>query len=1151
MKPDLKSVSSKYPKQNIWVNASAGSGKTYQLVERFTALLLSGVAADKILCLTYTRAAATEMRQRIINNLSQLVNLDTNALQKKIANYLEDTRLTSEDMIRAQNLLFAILDVQGGLNVMTIHAYCQSVIGRFPLESEILPAMDVADEHQARKIRLEALELLSQKIIKEQQKFPQMAQTLQNLARLREFNNIGKLLEQLRVQLVDFSNQQINFKMKKLANFFAVEIDENPQNLQQSYQQKLRANKLQWQQAFEALRNEGGKENLGLANGIEKLLLQNFLPSHVHSIVMTGEGTLRKRLGTKNIAEEVRDFLQQMQLEFAAYQQQQHRIDIFHATQDAVRLCIAYREFYSELKNHYGVVDYDDLINKMHLLLSGENAGWVSYKCDGGFSHILLDEAQDTNPRQWQIIRNICENIFEKGTLFTVGDPKQSIFSFQGADLSSFQRSRDEFEAQSCVGEHPETRLREMELNRSFRTCQEILDFVDHVFQNYPTLMGLDHQWQKHIAHRNHSGYVEVWPMIHYQKGNSDDGYKHFAEMIANKIAGILHQKLILPSTQKPVRYGDIMILMTKRDQLASYLIYALQEKKIPVTGLDKYKLANDIAYEDVMAMLEFINLPQNDLNLAALLKSPFINISEEMLFTLTHNRKDSLWERVAEFSETDAHIDLIHRWLQGFLAKADLLTPFEFLNLFYYTHAVVEPEFTVFEVMQARLGNKAADTLEQLLMLAENYEAQAEISLYGFMAWVHQSEAEVKRDFATINQVKMQTIHAAKGLEAPIIFMPYLGKTKSPNQDMIYYENEVVNEEGSKNTLPIFVPYAQLQTPELEKVNRKREIKQREEKFRLLYVAMTRAQDQLYLMGIEVSTKQKKSPESVPENWFEVVNKAIENESELPQFSQFILPEIASSTTEAILQVQADATYAQFGTTTQDFIGKKLASMNQEIGGNETEIATLPDWLRVQADIKKFKQLPRLPVSQGDDDELTDLQSKKQESTSVSNVLRGTLIHKILEKIPDLNLIQQEQTMIINPQLAEFIANLLQQNGLDRMQAQKDAEKIIALVEKYASYFQNSENMRSEVAVSGQVHYQGQDYRVDAVIDRLIIFPDKLVILDYKTGQPNAYKRKRYHRALNIYGVLMANIYPEKKIEAGLLWIDHLEFEAVLLDLL
>ncbi|MCH9845200.1 MAG: UvrD-helicase domain-containing protein [Alphaproteobacteria bacterium] len=1105
--------------QNIWMDASAGSGKTYQLVERFTALLFADIAADKILCLTYTNAAAAEMRQRIIKNLAEMTHLDDDVLRAKIATYhgCKQDAISNAQCNDARNLILKLLDAPEGLAIQTIHSYCQSILARFPLEAGIFPRTQIVADSQKQQIADEALDLL---LDRGGQNAP-LYTMLEQMMRYKDFNSLCDLLKNM-LNIHYFYDghypQQTGDFNEKFKQFLGLKADDDLPKITKNYDALFASKRNQFEHAAQRLAGSG-KADQKVAHHL-KSYLKNKQLTELKTFFQTSTGTPRKDLCTKALKGDIGDFLDEMAVHYAAFDTAYKHFTIAEASHDLLNLFTYFQTAYQRLKNYYGVVEYDDLIVKMNALLNSEYAAWVLYKCDGGFSHILLDEAQDTNPLQWQIIKNIAERLFEKGALFVVGDKKQSIFSFQGADVDEFESNYQYFAAKSQA-EHDAkttTKLQTQKLQENRRSCAEIMDFVNLVFGKQSGELGLADDFPSHSAYRalpQDKGYVELWQLRHYQRGEKEVAMAEYARDIAHQMHILLASNTILPSTGKRIQPGDMMILVRKRDEMAHLIVKALRDKGVAVTGLDKYKLSEHIVYQDMMALLEFANLPQNDLNLAALLKTPFIDLSEQELFSLAHQRGDlSLYQSLHQQSETNQKFHKIATWLQqAVLNRADLLSPAEFLHEIYHKPLPLSPDISVMQAYHGRMASEALDNLQQLLDLAYQYQSEETPSFYGFTHWLYLNKAEIKRDFAQINQVKLQTIHAAKGLEAPIVFVPCLGKSRNKNSgDNIYGAGQL-----GKNDYPLWVPYSEMKTEIFTQIDENDKEKQRREEARLLYVALTRARDQLYLMGIEEEVKQSSSNNI---SWYQLIDEGL----------------MASGVVANSQETRC------WGTP----LGAAIDGVMVDEGdARQKEITLLPQWADTPITATKDTKMPFHAPSQAS--KQTNEQDKPQQGANhvmQYAALRGSLIHKILERLSAMG-------GVLGHEAEATIMRYLANNGLTKQQAKEDAAQIMQLIASYPQFFNpqmaamTHQKILNEVPIVGDVTDEsGKVKSFYGIIDRLMIGGDKVLVLDYKTGKRTMRKLQNYQKVMQIYAQLLTPLYPRCHIETALLWVDELLFD-------
>ena len=1161
---------------NIWVDASAGSGKTYQLVERFTSLLFAGVPADKILCLTYTNAAAIEMRNRIINNLSELTQLDEPDLREKIAPYYgygtNTHKVTTAQLDHARNLLLHVLDAPEGIAIQTIHAYCQSVLGRFPLEAKLFPGTGIISDYQQKMLMEEALDVL----IDQGGLSANLLQPLKIMMGFKDFDGLPKILSQL--TSIHYWHQgalpqnlpQVALLAQHIKTMLQLAPDSSIAGLRQALQQTwdTAENLKQFEISAHALHASGkstdGKYGQIISSYLaDNLLAGNLQVDNLHALFLTDKGEPRKSLATKAISADVKDFLALKQQEYLDYYQQVKCHKIAEATIASIELTVGYHQIYQQLKAIAGVVDYDDLILKMYHLLQGAMGAWVLYKCDGGFSHILLDEAQDTNPLQWEIIKNLAENnLFDKGSLFVVGDKKQSIFSFQGANIDNFDDSYQHFTHQTKMLGNQQAVLKNQQLQENRRSCPEIMQLVNHVFTGRAQILGLQTDFPVHKAHRqtaSDTGYVELSPMLYYERANREFAYQAYAQLIVQKIKNLLASQIILPSTKTAVKPGDIMVLLPKRDDLAHMLVAYLRKEQIPVTGLNKYLLSDHIVYQDMLLLLEFVNLPANDLNLACLLKSPMVNLSEDELFELSYQReRNSLYQSLqakASAPDADEKWQKILSWLHQILACADMGTAVDFLLDCYHLDLPLLPQVNLYHAYHARMDVEAIDILEQLLELAQKYSADETASLYGFVEFLYENDAEIKRDFAEINQVKMQTIHGAKGLEAPIVFLCYLGKQKHKPEDAIYRMSSLT-QQYTDTDYPIWVPYAEMKTELFLLADEAQKMKQWQEKNRLLYVALTRARDQLYLMGLQAQTAENK--DDAQESWYDLVASGIDNNLTDYQHKEFtavaddniFLADIASDDDEDEASNQSAQISIRYAGTADGVVAASTQIHDAQQDDAQISPATLPTWARLSPDITEESQAQRyFSPSNYHARKAEALQQSVGAPAMASGsqqvmqyaALRGRLIHKILERVPlslTVDKLQAQEKLLIK---------FLVKNGLSTQQAQDDTQQLLQVIAQYPEFFvidKSRIDARSEVPIMGTILQDNAPVTFRGIIDRLLIGDKQVLILDYKTGKQTAEKTAKYQQVMQIYHDLLLPLYPAHQISAGLLWVDMPSFE-------
>ena len=543
----------------------------------------------------------------------------------------------------------------------------------------------------------------------------------------------------------------------------------------------------------------------------------------------------------------------------------------------ALRLGRAFALAWDKAKLREGLLDFDDQIRRAAKLLgSSDQADWIRYKLDRRFDHILVDEAQDTNSAQWAIINALTGDFFTglgqhdnaMRTLFVVGDYKQAIFRFQGTSPENFEAARIRVRTQMAGAAqnaemlrsnlHPRP-LREYGLGRSFRTAQPVLDFVDRAIAHIgPENFGLDHTPDPHTGEVR-PGYVALWRPVGLARDDAepddpDEGAQSWISkpdrLLAENIALQVKQWIdpngqgfqLVKGEQRRAAAGDVMVLVRKRRELAGLIVARLHAHGVPVAGVDRLRLGAPLAVRDLMAALRFAAQPLDDLNLACLLGSPLIGWSQEQL--LDHGWREPhvrLWDHLRGQSHTDVAAALTR--LGEVLSRADFESPQKML------HWLLVGPWQARRKLVGRLGREANDPIDELVNAAHAYAASGTASLAGFIQWFDAGEGELKREAGNSGDlVRVMTVHGAKGLQAPIVILA--DATGNP-------------EGGRPRGLDLPDPAAPdvraIPLPALRKEERtgriadhfeKAELAEAQEHWRLLYVAMTRAEEALFVGG-------------------------------------------------------------------------------------------------------------------------------------------------------------------------------------------------------------------------------------------------------------------------------------------------------------
>ena len=1119
------------PEASVWVSASAGTGKTKVLTDRVLGLLVTApdLEPQKILCITFTRAAAAEMETRIADRLGRWAMDDDAALALELEDLLGG-KPSERQMDRARHLFALVLDTPGGMNIQTLHAFCQSLLRRFPLEANIAPHFALLDERDADEMLLDAED------------------DLLRLARRDADASIAKALANLTLQIGDadrFTGLLANLArargrlgrlledaggiaplIRRVQELLGVGPGESRASLAEAASRDDAFDQMGLRLALDALA-DGSKTDQQrgavLANwlALESRGLDAFEP--YANVYLTGDRfkgdvAIRKTLITKKAAEKSPGVDTILAAEAARIQrcyQTMQAATVAECTEAMLRVGEALVEGYQSRKARRGLLDYDDLIAEAGQLLERPGvAPWVLFKLDGGIDHILIDEAQDTSPDQWRIVEAIANEYFAgagthetRRTVFAVGDVKQSIYSFQGADPSAFQAMRAHFGAQVPAADET---WRDVDLNMSFRSAPAVLQAVDAVFSQDTAAQGvaLDGNPIHHLASRKGAaGLVELWQPVEPRESDDPPPWKppvervrgdvpqtRLARLVAARIAKMVEGSELLEAHGRPIRAGDIMVLVRHRTGFVDDLVRALKEASVGVAGVDRMVLTEQIAVMDLMAMARVALLPEDDLNLACVLKSPLLGLSEDDLFQLAYGRNGTLWDTLrnrAQGGET-VYADAYYH-LGNVAARADHSQPFEFFS------EILSGEMRGREKLLARLGPDAEDPIGEFLNLALQFEASHVPSLEAFLHWLSSSEVEIKRDLeqGNIDAVRVMTVHGAKGLQAPIVFLPDTMQVPITSAGLLWPEGE-----DKRDHALLWPPrrafYDPVSEAELDKLKAHRD----EEYRRLLYVAMTRAEDRLYVCGW-------RSKNAEPEDcWYHLIRGGLED--------------IAEPAPEPFLQSHGETASAEVLrlTSSQTDAVEEEAEIPSEI------LAPLPDWALAPPAPEPEAPTPLMP-SRPDGEEPAAVSPLG--GPDGSRFLRGNLVHALLQTLPELD--EAQRPAAAKAYLARPV------HGLDgAAQAAIASETLGVLADpEFAELF--GPGSRAEVPLTGRIG----DQIVSGQLDRILVKENEVWVIDFKTNRPppriEAQVPEVYVRQMAIYRTALSQIYPGRRVRCVLLW--------------
>ncbi|MCA3245208.1 MAG: double-strand break repair helicase AddA [Azospirillum sp.] len=1079
------------PDFTVWVSANAGAGKTHVLTTRIVNLLLRAVRPSAILCLTFTKAAAAEMRGRLARLLAEWATCTDadlrTALRERLGRAPDDA-----EMARARVLFASVLEAPGGLRIQTIHAFCESLLKRFPLEAGVPPHFAVADEATAGELLTRARAALVAD--------PASAASLRIVASAANEARVFDLIDAVvgeGAKLDALAEAGIEAEIARRRAAFGLGPDDTPASLRAAYVAGLDMPALR--AAIGAMGTQGSD-----ANRTQAAVLSAWLdgdkddPEPWLKILLTEKGTPRQKWLVKKFQDSAPEhaavlFAEQRRAE--SFATATAAAEIHRRSSALLRLAATVRHGYAARKAAAALLDYDDLIAKAVRLLEA-GAAWVLYKLDGGIEHVLVDEAQDTAPAQWRVVRALTAEYFAgegtaaRGrTVFVVGDEKQSIFSFQGADLDAFAATRTDFAARAG------TAWREVPLQVSFRSAPAVLEIVDRAFAGEGGRKGVS---QSEIAHRARragaGGRVDLWPLFledekvarrHWDRPVDYEGTTHPSTRLATAIASTLAAWIgreTLPALGRTVEAGDVLILVRKRDRFFEAMVKALKRAGVPVAGADRLVLGAEIAVMDLLALARFCLQPGDDLSLAEALKSPLFGFDDEDLFALAHGREGRLWRALRTRAEERPLWLRARETLRALRAKADFAAPYEF-----FAGALDAADGKA--AMLARLGPDAADPLDEFLAAALAFERAHPPSLQQFLAWFERGGAQVKRDMEGAHgRVRVMTVHGAKGLEAPVVFLPdTCGLPAAPKAPLWSVDAPA---------FPLWWPTGKDTFQTCADAKAAATARALAEYRRLLYVAATRARDRLVVCGWAKDAAK-------PESWYTTLAAAIESH---PAAKPDKRPDGADIVVVERTPVDVDAAAAP------GFVSRP--------------VNPLPGWAAARtAPAEPEPPKPLVPSREAE----APAAASPLAAARAQGLKRGTLIHRLLQTLPDL------------PADARAAAarRFLDRpgHGLTEAERAEIARETLALFElpEFAAAW-SGEGL-AEAAIVARVGGRALAGR----IDRIVVTADAVHVIDFKTNRPPPERVEdvppAYLAQLAAYRAALIPLYPDRPIRAALLW--------------
>lgn len=1121
------------PTINAFVTANAGTGKTKTLIDRVARLLLRKVRPEAILCVTYTRAAAAEMQHRLFRRLGDWSVMDNDRLREELTALAGEGEAPADDLqlSEARKLFAKALETPGGLKIQTIHAFCEKLLRRFPVEAAISPGFTIMDEAGAALIAREARASLATRALDEPGLVADAYSRLSVALDIERFEAMFRAFEERRAALADYVARcgGLTGLPAAIAEACGLDLLEDPEAIEAEALSPPAVDAQAWRRAAVTLTLRNGVTDVNngriCAAVAEAAALGQGLPDAVRTLFFTKEGDPRKSLSTKGVDPAVAEWLiaEQDRIHQALTRARSARV-----AQDTVMvlaLAAVYAREYEKAKADRRALDFADLVDRARALVEHRpDAAWVLYKLDGGIDHILVDEAQDTAPEQWDILNRLTAEFFAgeglppgsqlDRSLFVVGDVKQSIYSFQGADpdrlLLETQRYDTLIRASGRVPVGPT-------LDVSFRSTNQVLTFVDTVFVAPQTRRGVPPpRGEDIIVHepfRDHDGCVDLWPLEREDPSEDRGAWSdpldasaetsanhRLAVKIADEIEALVRRGDAVfdkdAGAWRPARYGDVLILVRRRKALFEEILRKLKQRGVPVAGADRLSLSAHIAFDDLIALARFTLFPQDDLTLAGLLKSPFCGLDDDDIFALAWDRKkSSLWSVLqARAAERPAWAEVLAR-LETMRNLARSHRPFDF-----YRRALGLADGAGRSMrarMTTRLGGEAGDVLDEFLARALAAEKRGLFDLERLTAAFVDLDVSVKRELESeADEVRVMTAHGSKGLEAPIVFLPEttVRATGAGSPLLSTAEGGFLWCARVRDDCPASAAARQL-----------RKDKDEDEAWRLLYVALTRARDRLVLCGRIGATAR----DEAIAGWYGAMRDA------------FAHPAVAG----AVRALQAgEMTIRRFGPDPARQTGAAAAAAPQ---------VPLPDWVRRPAPVESPVMRYASP-SQVAERERGPAPSPLDASRGLGRFRRGDLIHRLLQLLPD----------VAEPGRRAAAARLLDREpDLTPGQRAEMTAAAFAVLEDplFADVF--GPGSRAEAAIAGTSPRLPAGLGVSGRVDRLLVTPNRVLVVDYKTNRPAPDRIEdadfAYRVQMALYAAVLSEIFPGRRIEAALVWTD------------
>ncbi|RXF72711.1 double-strand break repair helicase AddA [Hansschlegelia zhihuaiae] len=1102
------------PRSSAWVSANAGSGKTYVLVQRVVRLLLDGADPSRILCLTFTKAAAANMQNRVVERLRGWATAEDARLAREIA-AIEGVPPDAARLRAARKLFARALETPGGLKIYTIHAFCGRLLHQFPFEANVPAGFSELDERDQAELMAEA-----------------RAAVLSEAARHPE-RPVGRALSRLVARAaegtIDGALAEAVSERDAIRKLFTADGIDDPDGAARELRAVLGLDMGDTTEALDAEVLAGALPRsewpaIGAALSQGSVTDAKLGGCFVHAagattetkareaylaIFLTASGAPRaaSRFVTAAMRKAEPGLARRLDAELARISSLVARMRLAAAverTHALLTLADAAIGAYGAAKSARGMLDYDDLISRARALLTRSDAQWVLFKLDGGLDHILVDEAQDTAPEQWEIVLRLTEDFLAGAgaraaanrTVFAVGDEKQSIFSFQGAEPAAFGATRRRYDA---AHKDVDRSFADVRLTESFRSTKAVLDGVDAVFSREAANRGLtfgDEAGTLHTTTRASApGLVELWPIVAaeaaqhaeeawdapFDRVNPQSAVVRLADKIAAEVSRTVAAGEVPP--------GEILILVRQRKALFEAILRALKRRGVPVAGADRLIVGEHIAVMDLLALGDAIVTPDDDLALACALKGPLFGLDDDDLMGVAPGRKGRLIDALPDGPPRAVAAAEAYR---GFAREAAGRSPLDF-----YAHVLAKAGGR--RAFRARLGEEVDDPLDAFLDLAQEFSRSHPPTLAGFLRWMRAAPAEIKRDLdVSSGEVRVMTVHGAKGLEAEFVVLADTCGPATSGRGACLLMLPRPHAGHDAAAIPVWAGPKAEDPPALAAARAERTARAEAEHRRLLYVAMTRAKDRLLVCGHDVGRER---PEGA---WYDLVRDGL-------------------GCAEGVETVESPE-----GPHLSLRSGEPAPPLATRADAPQSAPAPSADWLFTPA---PFEAAPGRPLSPSaivaEDDGAPAFAGPPGAEAARA---RGVLLHRLLKALPDVETARRAEVA------ARIAATGAEALGMEACGALAASALAIVADSAFAEVF--APDARGEVPVVGRL---ADGRPVSGRIDRLAVTNEAVLVVDYKTDRtppsPGAPAPAAYVAQLAAYAELLQEIWPDRPVRAAILW--------------